>query len=217
MAHRAHRRRDSRGRFLKTARHNPPKRRKSSSKRRGRSAVVIVNPHHRKHATATHHRRRARHNPPRLGGLVRANVSAIGNGLAVSVGRLVTRKGRGAAQGVVGTGSNVSKGLPGLATTSASAIVVTALAAMLAPARWRNAAAYVAAGAWSEAIEFAAALTPAAKYLGAFPVRRSLPSVGAYVAGRGGMGAYVPALPRAGVGAYASRSRVVGTMHGVGY
>lgn len=124
--------------------------------------------------------------------------AGIVNGVSVAGGQLLARKIRGAAQGVLPATVNVSKGLSGVATTSAAALLVSWLTAMFAPARYRRAGEFIIAGAWSEAINMALAQTPAAPYLSAFSPRRMPAGVAAWPNRRvnAGVSAWPAALPR---------------------
>jgi hypothetical protein len=191
---RARRRKD--GRFVKSgASSNPHKRR-----RRKRHAATRVA--RRRHAAATnpprHHRRRARRNPPLMGrgSAIGHALSGAVNGVSVAGGQLLARKIRGAAQGVLPATVNVSKGLSGVATTSAAALLVSWITAMFAPAKYRRAGEFIIAGAWSEAINMALAQTPAAPYLSAFSPRRFPSGVAAWPARRVGVAAWPASLPR---------------------
>jgi len=209
MASRA-RRRNKSGRFVKGGASKNPGRKRGRRKARSRAAVVVVNPKHRarrrraKANPPTHHRRRrARRNPPSLGSVFEEAVTGAGRGFAVVGGQVVTRKIRGAAQGIVPATTNVSTGLPGVATTAGAALAITVLAAMLTPPKYRRAAEFVVAGAWSEAINCGLAQTPIAPYLSAFsPTRRSI--VRGYVqpARVRGVQAWPAALPRSGMSAW---------------
>jgi len=194
MAKRARRRHGKGGRFLKTgASHSSqPKRRR----RHHRTAAAANPPKRRRRRAALAHssgRRRARRNPPAVKSIITNTIAGVQNGFAVVSGQVLARKIKGAAQGVLPATTNVSTGLPGVAVTSAAALAISIASAFLTPAKYRSAAEFVIAGAWSEAINQALAQTPVAPYLSAFSMRR----VAAYpLANRASMRAYPAALPR---------------------
>ena len=203
MAKRVHRRRNSKGRFVKGGHSsNPPRRRRrrhhknppaAHAKRRRRR-----NPGAGVMRRNSHHRRRHRRNPPRhsIGGIVGTVAEAAVGGLGVVLGETLARKARGGLQGVVTTKANVSTGLPGLGTTVGAAIAGTIVHGMI-PKKFRGGAFGDAAvlGLWAEAISFGLALTPAAPYLSAFPQRPALRIVdrtkfAAYARSRGNLRAF---------------------------
>jgi hypothetical protein len=197
MARKRARRRKN-GRFVAgAAKSNPGRKRR---KRRSHSVAVA----RRRSVRASSNprrfvaRRRARRNPPLLRGVsgtVKSVTAGVMNGLSVVGGQVIARKIKGAAQGILPASTNVSTGLPGIATTSAAALAVSVLSAMFAPSKYRRQSEFVIAGAWSEAINCALAASPVAPYLSAFPVRRS--GVAAWPMRRGvGVNAWPQALPR---------------------
>ncbi len=199
MAKRVRRRRSRSGQF--TAKRNPS--RKRSRRRRTSTAVARHNPPRRRRrrsvAATTHRRRRARRNPDIITAVGGAAFQGAINGAGVVVGETLGRKIRGGVQGMLPADVNVSSGLPGLATSAAVSLAVTAAASMFTPARYRKFGEFVVAGAWAETINQALAQTPVAKYLSAYPSPLRLAG-GARV--RGAVRAY-PQLPaRSGVAAY---------------
>lgn len=208
MARKRSRRRKN-GRFVKAGvTSNPPR------KRRRRRTVAVAR---RSSSSAPRRRRRVHRNPPMLSvrgarGTVKSIAAGAVNGLSVVAGQVIARKVKGAAQGVLPATTNVSTGLPGIATTSAAALAVTVLSAMFAPAKYRRQSEFVIAGAWSEAINCALAASPVAPYLSAFPVRRAAGVAAWPMRGRVGVSAYPTSLPRSSgrVAAY-PQMRTVGT------
>jgi hypothetical protein len=202
-------RRRKNGRFVKSgASSNPHKKR-----RRRRHAVArraSSNPPRAAKRRRT--RRRAYRNPPMLKsakGAIGGTISDVGHGFSVVGGQVAVRKVKGAAQGVLPATVNVSKGLPGVAVTSGAALAVSVLSAMFTPAKYRRAAEFFVAGAWSEAINCAIALTPIAPFMSAFP----RPGLNAWPMGGGrrvGVAAWPAALPRSSgrvnMGAWPMRS-----------
>jgi hypothetical protein len=130
-----------------------------------------------------------------LGSIFEESVAGVGRGFAVVSGQVVARKIKGAAQGILPATTNVSTGLPGIATTAGAAVAITVLVALLAPPKYKRVGEFVIAGAWSEAINCGLAQTPIAPYLSAFPMRRS-PVRGYVQPAHAGMSAWAAALPR---------------------
>lgn len=200
MAKRVRRRRSRSGQFTKAARNPSRKRRR---RRTTSTAVARHNPPRRRRrrtvAATTFRRRRARRNPDIITAVGGAAFQGAINGAGVVVGETLGRKIRGAVQGMLPADVNVSTGLPGLATSAAASLAITAAASLFTPARYRKFGEFITAGAWAETINQALAQTPVAKYLSAYP--QSLRLAGASRV-RGGVRAY-PQLPaRGGVAAY---------------
>lgn len=183
----------------KSAKSNPPRRR-----RRRRHAVARINPPHR------HVKRRRRHhsNPPRRRhyrrnpGLAGSFMEDGKNGLGVVAGQVVTRKISSAAAAMLpapAAGSAVEK-IQNIGLRLGAAALTAFLARKFAP---RGLAAFVAAGAFGEAINWGLAQTPVAPFLGALPARRALPLPMTRV---GRVAAWPRSLP-AGVGAWPKASR----------
>jgi hypothetical protein len=159
-------------------RRNPPAVRHHRRRHhRRRVAVFAANPrrrHRRRRFAMNPHRRRAfRHNPP--GGIIGATLQGAKDGSAVVVGQVANRK-------IVGAVNGAFKSLPTtptmkIAVTAAAAIGVTIAARQLLKGAIGSYARFIAAGAFSEAINCALAQTPIASYLGAY-TRRSV-AVGA--------------------------------------
>jgi hypothetical protein len=132
------------------------------------------------------------------------------DGAGVVAGQVATRKAVGAIQGAakLATPTAATK----IALNIAAAAAITVAARKLLPSKFQSSARFVAAGAFSEAINVALAQTPIAPYLSAFPrgAGRVASRIGggALAPGRrvgGAFAAYPAQLPRPGVGAYPAR------------
>ena len=192
---RAKRKRGKGGRFVRHhAKATNPHRRHHHKRRR--------NSHHMRNAPR-HHRRRRR-NPDLVGSIGAESMRAGVAGLGVVAGQVAVRKIRGAVQGMLPATTNVSTGWQGVAAALGAAVVVTGVVTLAVPAKYRNIARAVAAGAMSEAANQALAQTPVAPYLSAFPTRapviRVAPPVGSRAALKNRTS--LAAFPRRGVAAY---------------
>lgn len=178
---------------------NPPKRRR----RRTGVALFRANPgvvvHRNPRKRRRHHFRR---NPGLLPGGARGIANTVMQGLkdgaSVVGGQIAARKIRGAVTGMLPaeTQASLKTGVGYVALSIASAIGVAIGARKLLPAQAR----FLAAGAFSEAINAGLAQTPVAPYLGAFaPPRRVLPT---RTAGSRGVSAWPMAGAPAGLGAW---------------
>lgn len=166
--------------------------RASSAPRRRRRRHLRANPPHMRHRRRSRRRHSFRRNPP--GGLVFGSiVQGAKDGAAVVVGQVVNGKIVGAAQGAFSSVAALQQPLGKVALNVGAAIMTSIVARKAAPGAYAR---FIAAGAFSEAINCALAQTPIASYLGARRpvfVRTGVPG--------NGMGAIGP-VSRPGVGAY---------------
>jgi hypothetical protein len=132
-------------------------------------------------------------------GIVGTTIDGAKNGTAVLAGQVIARKIRGATQGMLPSSVNVSSGLGQVGVTLGAA-VLTSIGVGFLPGSLRRFGPFIVAGAFSEAMSSALALTPVAPYLSAFPRSRVIrvgPGAARRISGNG-----VNAWPGARVGAW---------------
>lgn len=196
MARRRRRRRHAALRTTRRRRRHHVRRRRHNPGALATARRTNVRRHRRRRFSARRHHVRRRRNPGLAGitsrGIVGNIVQGLKDGAAVVGGQVVARKVSGAVTGMLPATMQpkVQSGAGKVALSIASAVVTSLIARRVLPAQAR----LITAGAFSETINCALAMTPIAPFLSAYPMRRTNPRLAAYPGT--GAGRLIAAPPR---------------------